>query len=495
MNLCASRRTTLSIATFLATLALLAPPAAWAQSGGGLHLEKSEAWAPQALAAPKVAPQADDAVVIEGNGTRTCTGGWQYVYSGVRGGHSYRIRAQTGHRDISSPRDSLQAVALWGRWDPAQNKTRNVPYNHLLPRAVSPDRADFECVVTAPADATELTIRYISRWTATGTSKWSAPQIDPVATPVRKPVKICVVSSATRSSAPSGNEPISRGACAPDPEIALGLPQDVEQSVRHWAKLVLDACQREPQLIVLPETVIGGRHPLEGAITVPGPATAPFEKIARDHHVHLLLGVNERSGDARYNSAVLISSEGKLAGVYRKVHLATAEGWSGVSPGGGFPVFDTAIGRIGSMICMDSMLPESARMLALGGAEIICLPIMGDLRADRLTPGPPIFHEDRWKAIMRTRALDNQITLVVARNGGQGSCIIDRRGDIIAWNEGDRSIIEATIPAEDIRYWAGGDLAEVTYLLRRPALYDRYTDEAGLGPLPSPSALPTTNRP
>ena len=133
------------------------------------------------------------------------------------------------------------------------------------------------------------------------------------------------------------------------------------------------------------------------------------------------------------------------------------------------------------------MLSESARMLALNGADFICLPIMGDLRGDRLTPGPPIFNEDRWKAIMRTRALDNQVCLIVARNEGHGSCIINRRGEIVAWNEGDRSIIEATLPPDTVRYWDGGDVRETTFLLRRPRLYHPYTDDNALGPLtPNP---------
>jgi len=55
--------------------------------------------------------------------------------------------------------------------------------------------------------------------------------------------------------------------------------------------------------------------------------------------------------------------------------------------------------------------------------------------------------------------------------------------DIIAWNEGDKSIIEATLPTEEVRYWDGGDVGETTFLLRRPHLYSTYTDDAVLGPL------------
>ncbi len=470
------------LAALVAVVALLMAPMQ-AQTADGVRLERSEAWTPHSEAAPKTTAQDGGAVVIAGNGTRTCVGGWQFVYTGVRGGQTYRLRTRVAHRDVVNPRDSLLALAYWGKWDPTQNKTKTVPFDYLLPRLVSPDGTDFEAIVTVPDGATALTIRYVYRWSEQGSSTWSAPQIEPTEVSDRQPVKICVVSNPKTAGSPVKVQPLAAG---------LGLPDEVEQSVNLWASLILEACQRQPQLIVIPETVIGGQNPLkDGAVTVPGPATKPFEKIARDHHVYLMLGVYERDGDAVYNSAALIDPQGRVAGVYRKVHLDAQEGWSGISSGNGFPVFATEIGRIGSMICMDSMFGESARALALNGAEFICLPIMGDLRADRLTPGPPVFNEDRWKAIMRTRALDNQVCLVVARNLGQGSCIINRRGEIVAWNEGDRNIIEATISPETVRYWNGGDVRETTFLLRRPRLYDASTDEANVGPLiPKPARNP-----
>ena len=85
---------------------------------------------------------------------------------------------------------------------------------------------------------------------------------------------------------------------------------------------------------------------------------------------------------------------------------------------------------------------------------------------------------------MRTRAIDNQVCMAVARNSVKGSCIINRKGDILAWNEGDREVITAALPAEDgYRIWNGGDFKEVTFMLRRPGLYGVYSDENNLGPL------------
>lgn len=440
-----------------------------------IALEKVETWAPCAAAEPKTSRAENGAVVIEANGTPTCAGGWQFLFANVRGGQAYRIRAQTEFHNLPNPQDYLVAQVLWDKWDPKQPAPGTQPMNFLLPQRRSADSIEWECCIKAPPDAKSLTVRYLFRWSDRGSSRWTPPTIEAIVLPERKPVKICIVNATRQTSQRIPMRRLSEG---------LDLPEDVAARVDLWGSLISAACAEKPQLIVTPELVIAGKGFREGAVTVPGPATRPFEEIARQNRVCLVLGLRQRDDRAVYNSAVVISPEGKVQGVYHKVHLATGEDDSGISPGDRFPVFPTPVGRIGCLICMDTMLSESARMLALGGADIICLPIMGDLRADRLSPGQPIFNEDRWKAVLRTRALDNQVCLVAARNDVQGSCIIDRKGEILAWNEGDREFTCATLPADDaFRMWNGTDLREVTFLLRRPHLYSRYTDPDNLGPL------------
>ncbi|MBM4019278.1 MAG: carbon-nitrogen hydrolase family protein [Planctomycetes bacterium] len=451
-------------------------PGAPADAQAPLSLVKAETWAPYPEAAPKTAKDDRGNVVIEANGTTTCAGGWQFSFTGIRGGQAYRIRTRAEHRDVANPRDCLLARVVWDKWSPTEAAPGRKPWNYLLPKPAADGSVDFECVTRAPEGATCLTVRCIFRWSDRGTSRWTAPAVEPAAAAGRRPVTICIVNST-----PQTRERISIARLS----AGLGLPDDVAASVDLWGSLIQAACEREkPQLVVTPEVVIGGKDYRQGAIAVPGPATKPFEEIARKHGAHLVLGVRERAGAALHNSAVLVSPEGKVAGVYHKVHLATGEDASGITPGDGFPVFPTPVGRIGCLICMDTTVSESARCLALGGAEIICMPIMGDLRADRFSPGQPVFNESRWKAIMRTRAIDNQVCMVVARNNVQGSCIIDRKGDILAWNEGDQEFTTATLPADDgYRIWNGGDFREVTFLLRRPHLYRIYSDESNLGPL------------
>ncbi len=443
---------------------------------GGVLLQQSQTWTPDPQAAPNTGRDPDDRLTIGGNGTPTCCGGWQFYYTGIRGGQAYRLRTRVSYAGLDHPRDDLVAIVLWDQWKPTDVQSNSKPWNYLIPQPGSADAINFDGAITAPTGATSMTVRYVFRWSEKGKSSWEMPRIEETTIPPRKPVKICVLAATSPHSQRTKIDSYAQGAA---------LPKDVAGSVDRWASLVAAACRRKPQLIVTPELAVSGAGLFQGAVAVPGPATRPFEKLARENRVHLVLSVKERSGKAVYNSAALIGPDGKLIGVYRKVHLATSEGLSGLSAGDSFPVFSTSIGRIGCLICMDTTVSESARMLGLQGADFICFPIMGDLRADRWTPGTPVFNEDRWKAVMRTRALDNQTCMVVARNDVAGACIIDRKGDILAWNEGDQEIIEATLPAADgYRSWDGGEFREITFLLRRPQLYRAYSDEScsGMGP-------------
>jgi len=132
---------------------------------------------------------------------------------------------------------------------------------------------------------------------------------------------------------------------------------------------------------------------------------------------------------------------------------------------------------------MDSSAAESSRMVGLNGADFLVLPIMGDHRASVWHRGNPVLDEGRWQAIMRTRAMDNQLAMVVARNCAKASCIVDRSGEILAYNDGQTDMIVADIEVDDgYRKWNGGCFRQVNWRQRRPHLYDAFLS-------PSPSAL------
>jgi predicted amidohydrolase len=120
-----------------------------------------------------------------------------------------------------------------------------------------------------------------------------------------------------------------------------------------------------------------GRKWAELAEEVPGTVTDELSKIASEHGFYLICGVDERGKGEEmreiYDSAVLIDPNGKLVGVYRKVHLWGSERKYFTS-GRSFPVFRTKLCMIGIGICYDLEFPESTRVLARKGAKLVFYP-------------------------------------------------------------------------------------------------------------------------
>lgn len=275
----------------------------------------------------------------------------------------------------------------------------------------------FARTIVAPDDTGELTLRCAFRWATKGRATWALPRLHPIEPPKPPaPVRVAVVTGHTYSR--------------------RDRTFDIPSNVRFCAALCEAACAAGPNLIVLPEICLQWQVPgsaLDRAVPAPGPETDALCQIARRHRVCIALPILERHEDAVTNTALLISPQGEIDGRYHKVHLAVAgELDSSVWPGDSFPVYETEVGRIGCNICMDSSAVESSRIAGLKGADFLALPIMGDHRANRFTRGTPAFNESRWKAIMRTRSLDHQLCMVVARNAAWGSCIVDRKGEILA---------------------------------------------------------------
>ncbi|MGV8059634.1 MAG: nitrilase-related carbon-nitrogen hydrolase [Smithellaceae bacterium] len=134
-----------------------------------------------------------------------------------------------------------------------------------------------------------------------------------------------------------------------------------------------------------------------------GKTTKALCSIARKRKIHIVAGIAELSAGKLYNSSVLISPSGHIA-TYRKIHLFNEEKlW--FQPGDKeFAVYDIGPCKIGMMICFDWFFPESTRILALKGADIICHP------ANLVLP----YCQDA----MKTRCLENKIYAVTANRAG-----------------------------------------------------------------------------
>lgn len=104
--------------------------------------------------------------------------------------------------------------------------------------------------------------------------------------------------------------------------------------------------------------------------TVPGPTTEIFSKIASKHEAYCAICLEEQENDLFYNTAVLIDRKGEIAGKYRKVHLPPQER-EHITPGNGFPTFETDFGKVAFSICYDMMFPETARCAAMNDADLL----------------------------------------------------------------------------------------------------------------------------
>jgi N-carbamoylputrescine amidase len=155
---------------------------------------------------------------------------------------------------------------------------------------------------------------------------------------------------------------------------------DVASNVAASLSMIDEAAERGARLVVLPELCNSGyrfasrEEAFALAEEIPGgPTIKAWAERAARHGLYLVAGICERAGSSLYNSAVVLGPEGYL-GTFRKVHLWNEETLY-FEPGDlGFPVFPTPIGRIGVAICYDGWFPETFRLCALQGADIVCVP-------------------------------------------------------------------------------------------------------------------------
>jgi predicted amidohydrolase len=136
--------------------------------------------------------------------------------------------------------------------------------------------------------------------------------------------------------------------------------------------LVREAAISGANLVVLPELSLTGPYQQGVEEMLLGPSVERLLKIAVKYRLHIVAGLAESDNGLFYNTAVLVGPEG-LVGSYRKIHLNRSDrDWA--QPGDKWKVFDTSIGRIGVLIGQDAIFPESGRVLALQGCDVIACP-------------------------------------------------------------------------------------------------------------------------
>jgi nitrilase len=212
---------------------------------------------------------------------------------------------------------------------------------------------------------------------------------------------------------------------------AASIGFDRQQTMDKLERLIAEAAGGGAQLAVFPEafvpayprgidfgTVVGQRTPegrdqfrryFDGAIEVPGPDVDRMATAAREHGIHLVVGVIERDGGTLYDTALFFSPEGYL-GKHRKLMPTGAERliW-GFGDGSTLPVYDTSLGRLGAVICWENYMPMLRMTMYTKGIQLYCAPT-SDSR-------------ETWLPTMRHVALEGRCFVLTA-------CQFLRRSDL-----------------------------------------------------------------
>jgi predicted amidohydrolase len=206
--------------------------------------------------------------------------------------------------------------------------------------------------------------------------------------------------------------------------VAANFGRDVDRGVVKVIGIIESAARDGVQLLVFPDACLGGYlgdlhapdpHDQPPALDPDGPELAAI--VAAAGPMTVCLGYAEEARGGRYNSAVCVSGDGVL-GTHRKVHQPAGEGLAYLA-GNTFAAFDTPVGRLGMLIDYDKTFPESARALALDGAEVIAAlsawPASVTDRASRL----PADRQSRLFDLYDcARAAENQVVVVSSNQTG-----------------------------------------------------------------------------
>lgn len=260
-------------------------------------------------------------------------------------------------------------------------------------------------------------------------------------------------------------------------EPRMFAKQDNIARLLNWVEA---AAKKGAKLITTPEMATTGycwfdREEISPMVeTVPGPSTDKFTEIAERYQCYIVLGLPEVEPDTQlyFNSAVLIGPKGVI-GCHRKSHPYISEPKWAAAGDSGHQVFDTPIGRIGMLVCMDIHFPETSRLLALAGADIICH--ISNWLAER-TPAP------YWVS----RAMENGCYLIESNRWGLergvqfsgGSCIIEPDGRIAATLDNGDGIVYGQVDLA--RTQQKTVLGEALATFHKPSLYQTLLSDSFL---------------
>jgi len=211
--------------------------------------------------------------------------------------------------------------------------------------------------------------------------------------------------------------------------VQMSMSPRSEENVDKAAARVHEAAGQGAEVVCLPELY---RSPyfcqkedaalFDLAEPVPGPSTEALGRAAKEAGVAVVVPIFERRAAGLYhNSAVVIDADGRVAGLYRKMHIPDDPLFYEkfyFTPGDlGFQAFDVAPGRIGTLICWDQWYPEGARLTALRGAAVLFYPTaIGWHPKEKDEHGAD--QHSAWQTIQRSHAIANGVYVAVVNRVG-----------------------------------------------------------------------------
>ena len=274
--------------------------------------------------------------------------------------------------------------------------------------------------------------------------------------------------------------------------VQLSGHVDKAVNVDKATRMVREAADGGARIVCLPELFSTmyfcvERRPeyFDLAEAIPGPTTERIGALARETGTVIVCPIFERDGATYYNAAAVIGPDGRVIGKYRKASIPFMDRARSREPRGdekfyfapgdlGFPTFDTPFARIGILICYDRHFPEAARVLGLGGAEIVFVPT----NTTRMT-------RYLWDVELRAHAIANVYYVCGVNKVGVdvGGSSRDHHGDSLIANPRGEVIAQASATEEGI-VSADVDLSVIPelralwgyYRDRRPDLYGPVAD-------------------
>ena len=242
----------------------------------------------------------------------------------------------------------------------------------------------------------------------------------------------------------------------------MSMSQDKKSNVQKAQDMVKKAASNGAKIILLPELFEGlyfckdmDEKYFEWAQEREGhPLIETFSTLAKTLNVVLPISYFEKAGEHYFNSLVVIDADGTVLENYRKAHIPDGPGYEEkfyFEPGNtGFKVWKTKYANIGVGICWDQWFPETARSLALLGAELIFYPT-----AIGSEPEIDVDSKDHWQRVQQGHAAANTIPVIAANRTGEEvgeSCILTFYGSSFMSDYTGTLVVEASRDREEIIY-------------------------------------------